>query len=343
MPPFLSAGPAVLDGLFKLLGDYGNQVPRYTGQRCLSERLSVGGCDLCQQACPHAAITIFQSVNIDPGLCTGCGLCVQVCPSGALEYDVTAPMQAVREQRSSESGAKIVCSQSGEAGRTLLCLARVTASTVTAAGAWDTPLTLVHGDCDGCSLGGPGVPASVERVIAEAQELRVVTGRPARVTLRRGDPSLAQEGGGEGVGRRGMFGALARGARTVVAQTIPDSPLPFVDWSEPEDRVPSEWQWRLRALRPAPATGAEVHWPAPVVDDSCIDCPVCDNVCPTGAIEREVQLDGRVTLQLQLAACTGCNACARSCPPQAIHMQGEWPHAAFESPVLLRDSGNILQ
>jgi len=337
----------MLDGVFKLLGDYGNPVPRYTGPRCLSERLAVGGCDLCQVACPHEAILIPQSVVIDPAACTGCGLCVQACPSGALEYDVTAPMNAVREQRTAPAvrgqpaGAKLVCSKSEEGGKTLPCLARVTVSTVVAAGAWDVPLTLVHGDCDGCSLGGSEVPASVAGVVEEANRLRGSTGRAARVTLRPHDPALASSG--EQVSRRGVFGALARGARTVAAQSIPDSPLPFVNWSEPEDRVPAEWQWRVRALRPAPAPEAAVYWPAPVVDDTCIDCPVCANVCPTDAITREVQPDGSVTLVLSLAACTGCNACERSCPPQAIHMQEHWRFDALEQLVLLRDSGNILQ
>lgn len=337
----------MLDGVFRLLGDYGNMVPRYTGPRCLSERLSVGGCDLCQQVCPHEAIAIPQGVVVDPSACTGCGLCVQACPSGALEYDVTAPLNAVREQKSAAPvkgaapGAKLVCSKSEEGGKTLPCLGRVTVSTVMAAGAWDVPLTLVHGDCDGCSLGGPAVPASVQAVVAKANLLRGSTARTAEVTVRLHDPALA--GKGEQVSRRGVFGALARGARSMAAQSIPDSPLPFVDWSEPEDRTPAEWQWRVRALRPAPAPEAAVYWPAPVVDDTCIDCPVCANVCPTDAISREVQADGSVTLALSLAACTSCNACERSCPPQAISMQKHWRFDALEQLILLRDSGNILQ
>ena len=337
----------MLDGVFKLLGDYGNPVPRYTGPRCLSERLSVGGCDLCQAACPHQAILIPQSVVIDPSACTGCGLCVQACPSGALEYDVTAPLSAVREQKANlpvkaqAAEAKLVCSKSEEGGKTLPCLARVTVSTVMAAGAWDVPLTLVHGDCGSCSLGGPEVPVSLGRVVLEANRLRGATSRASQVSVRIHDPALA--GSGEQVSRRGVFGALARGARNMAAQSIPDSPLPFVDWSEPEDRIPAEWQWRVRALRPAPAPETPVHWPAPLVDDTCIDCPVCANVCPTDAITRDVQPDGSVTLTLSLAACTGCQACERSCPPQAITMQPEWRFDALESLILLRDSGNILQ
>ncbi|WP_157463404.1 4Fe-4S dicluster domain-containing protein, partial [Deinococcus pimensis] len=91
-------------------------------------------------------------------------------------------------------------------------------------------------------------------------------------------------------------------------------PLPFVDWSVPQERVPQELVWRLRALKPTPAPETPVFWPSPVVDETCIFCPVCTNVCPTEAITRGVQADGSVALLLQTDACTGCQACARSCP-----------------------------
>lgn len=199
----------MLESFLKVIGEYGNPVPRYTGPRCLVERLAVGGCDLCQQICPHEAITIDARVEINDTRCTGCGLCTQVCPSGALEFDVTAALGAVREQTvperrsvdgSVDDGAKLVCSQAGESGKTLPCLARVTSSLIVAAGAWDTPLELVHGDCADCKLGGPQVPQELQKVVEQAQQLRLATGRPAQVTVRRGNGEGA---GGEAVSRRG--------------------------------------------------------------------------------------------------------------------------------------------
>ncbi len=322
----------MLDSFLKIVGDYGNPVPRFTGQRCIVERMAVGGCDLCQQICPHDAVTIGRSVEISDKACTGCGLCTQVCPTGALEFDVTAQLSAAREQ---EEVATLVCSQSNEAGKTLPCLARVTPSLIVAAGGWDKPLELVRGDCAACSVGGPEVPAELDQVIETGQRLRAATGRPARVTVRLGEVGRGQA---EAVSRRGMFGAVFRSARSVAAELVPEKPLPFVDWSEPQERVPQEWLWRRRALRPRPAPDTPVHWPAPTVDESCIFCPVCANVCPTEAITREVGADGNIEIRLDLAACTGCGACARSCPPEAIHMRGEWPEAAFDEILLLRAS-----
>ncbi|WP_084048340.1 4Fe-4S dicluster domain-containing protein [Deinococcus hopiensis] len=334
----------MLGNMLEQASEYGDPLPRYTPPRCLLERQAVGGCDACHATCPHGAIVLGplgQSVSIDPARCTGCGLCVQVCPSGALEYDLMAPLQSVRDARQDAGGvASLTCSQSGAGGPSLTCLGRVTPAVVAAAGAWGTPLTLVHGECSACPVGAPDVPERVRRVVEEAQALRAPTGQPTQVTVRRAtseDHNLGLK-----LSRRGAFAALFRAGRQQVAQALPERPLPFVDWSQPQQRVPEEWRWRAAALRPVPAPDAAVHWPAPLVDDTCIDCPVCANVCPTEAITREFKPEGGVMLLLNLAACTGCMACVRSCPPDAMHPQAEWLPAAFQAPILLRDSGSVM-
>ncbi|PYE52855.1 4Fe-4S binding protein [Deinococcus yavapaiensis] len=324
----------MFDSFLKIMGDYGNPVPRYTGPRCLVERMSVGGCDVCATVCPHDAITVDGKVEIDERKCTSCGLCVQSCPTGALEFDVTANLTAIRTQ---EEDAKLVCSRTSEGGKTVPCLARVTASVIVAAGAWDKPLELVHGDCATCDLGSDLVPVKLAEVVDAAQSLREATGRLANVTIRRGVEGGA-ENRGERVTRRGMFGTLLRSAAGVAKDLVPDKPLPFVDWSAPEERVPADWLWRRRALKPTPAQDVQVRWKAPLVDASCIFCPVCSNVCPTEAITRTIEADGSVALHLQLEACTGCGGCASSCPPQAIELSDDWREEHFAAPVLLRAS-----
>jgi ferredoxin len=334
----------MLKGVLNRLGEYGDQLPRFAPPRCLLERQAVGGCDACHATCPHGAITfgmLGQSIQIDPALCTGCGLCVQVCPTGALEYDLTAPLQSVRDGGQSADGeATLTCSQSGAGGAALTCLGRVTPAVVAAAGAWGTPLTLLHGECGTCPVGAPDVPERVTRVAEEAQHLRAATGQPAQVTVRPAAPEDRDRA--NRVSRRGAFATLFRAGRQGVAQALPERPLPFIDWSQPQQRVPEEWRWRARFLTPAPAPDAGIFWPAPLVDDSCIDCPVCSNVCPTEAITREFKPEGGARLLLNLSACTGCMACLRSCPPQAIHAQEEWLPAAFQAPILIRDSDSVM-
>ncbi len=334
----------MLQGLLSRFDDSGNLVPRYTPPRCLLERQAVGGCDICATVCPHGAVLtglVGPAVQIDADACTGCGICVQACPTGALEYGLQGTLESVRDQRGGEEEeATLTCSQSGAGGPQLTCLGRVTPAVVSAAGAWGTPLTLIHGECAACATGAPDVPGRLEGVVAQAQGLRAATGRPARVTVRAATPE--DTGRAVRVSRRGAFGALFRAGKAQLAHSIPDSPLPFVDWSEPEERTPEEWKWRALTLKPTPPADAPVQWSAPVVDDSCIDCPVCHNVCPTDAIDRELTPEGGVRLLLNLGACTGCMACLRSCPPQAIHEQAAWLPAAFDAPILLRESGSVM-
>lgn len=322
--------------LLDRLSELGRPEPRYTAQRCLRERQTVGGCDLCAQVCPHEAVQLGPlgaSVAIDPERCTGCGLCVQVCPSGALEYDLSGPLTAVREGSKEAGGATLTCAPSGAGGPALPCLARVTPAVMSAAGAWNTPLTLIHGDCARCPVGAPDVPQRLHHALNDAERLREATGRPAQVTIR---PAAANDSErAQRFSRRGALGQLFSSGRRELVALIPDSPLPFVDWSEPAQRTPQEWQWRRATLQPAPVPDVAVFWPAPLVDEQCMDCPVCSNICPTEAITRSHDAAGTLRLTLNLSACTGCMACIVSCPPRAMHRQNLWQAAALAGPFIL--------
>lgn len=332
----------MLRGVLEELGEMGNLLPLYTGPRCLLVRQAVGGCDACQVACPRAAVQLTAggySIEIDPQACTGCGLCVQACPTGALEYDIQGNLEALQDQRQ-QPEAGLCCSQSGAGGAQVVCLGRMSVAQVAAVGAWDMPLTLIHGDCAACAVGSPEVLQRVQEVVEAAQTMREATGQPAQVTVR--PAQEADQVRSLNVSRRGAFAALFRAGQKQVAQRLPERPLPFVDWSEPAERAPREWRWRKTFVRPLPDQQAPIVWPAPLIDDTCIDCPVCANVCPTSAITRELQPEGGVRLMLELGACTGCMACLRSCPPQAIHEQRQWRSTAFEAQLLLRESNRTM-
>jgi len=333
----------LLDGLLSIT----DLRPRFTGPRCLVERYAVGGCDACSSACPHGAVTIDlekASVEISDTACTGCGLCVAVCPSGALEYDVEGTLAALKRQGES---ARLACSKAESDAPTLHCLARLTPSHLMAAAAWNKDVTLERGDCGNCPIGsdlkkefpeGWNVPDMLEDTLEEAHKYREASGGGVSARVVHILAGEGKKGGGERVSRRGAFASMFSSARTVVADLIPEKPLPFVDWSNPQEHVPSEWQWRFKALKPRPAPDTLTFWPAPVVDDSCILCPVCMNVCPTEAIVREILPDGGFELMLELSACTGCNACVASCPPDAMTLEPYRPFSAFDTPLLLFSS-----
>ncbi|MFN8510228.1 MAG: 4Fe-4S binding protein [Deinococcaceae bacterium] len=308
--------------------------PRFTPARCLVVRYSVDGCTACQDACPHEAVQIEPDqgeVRLDPQLCTGCGLCVLACPSGALEYDTEACMVALKQQ---ENRAKLCCSQVQTGSPAVRCLARLTPGILAVSQAWEKTLVLQHGDCSSCAVGSGSVPASLDGLIEQTQRHRNGF-QWFDISIEEHDTAPRQ------VSRRGALGELFSSARRMVAHLIPERPLPFVDWNEIENRTPSDWQWRLKSIRLPSSASTPVFWPTPKVDDSCILCPVCTNVCPTEAIGREILPDGSFELRLNPAACTGCRACDVSCPPQAISMQDTLPFCDIaQTHVLQKGSGS---
>ena len=348
----------MLKNLFDIFLKATDPRPNYTGSRCLVEKNVVGGCDLCMQACPHDAVRIADRVEITES-CTGCGLCVQACPSGALEYDVVGVLgvlkdQGVRVDTQEPPASRIACSKVPGDGFKLECLGRVSPAMVMASQAWGQELSLVRAECATCRLGGPSVPESLENVISIAREYRKnLSSEPLRVTVyefKNGIESAPEEAEPAktipvapkpAVSRRDALGSLFTTAKRGVSYAIPETPLPGIDASVPVKPVPDEWIWRKKTLRPRPADQDAQYWPAPSVNQDCIFCPVCQNVCPTSAITRNLESDGSFRITMQMDACTGCNACVVSCPPDAMKLEPETVFSRLSEVVLLREGHHL--
>ncbi len=331
-----------LDAVFNLT----DPRPNYVGERCLLEKNVVGGCDKCMQACPHEAISLGFRPEISEA-CTGCGLCVQVCPSAALEYDILKPLTSLKAQGTSHARAEnterlpsnLKCSKVAGESATIDCLGRVTPAMILASSAWGQNLTLLRGDCQTCKLGGSTVPESLENVIAIAKEYKKYLEQPEisiEVLVSTAESAPRAEAA-PAVSRRGAMQALARNTRDGTVRMIPEKMIPGVDTKLQAPRIPEEWVWRKKALRPTPQPQAPQYWVIPSVNEDCIFCPVCQNVCPTEAIKREREIDGMWKIRLETAACTGCNACVVSCPPNAMKLEPEIPFEQLEQILLLRE------
>lgn len=66
------------------------------------------------------------------------------------------------------------------------------------------------------------------------------------------------------------------------------------------------------------------------ISDAClarqrVECRVCGEICPHGAIRFRPELGGIAQPRPALETCTGCGACVAPCPTQAIQMQPPAP------------------
>ncbi|AEB10883.1 ATP-binding protein [Marinithermus hydrothermalis] len=290
----------LFDNLIEAFLKLTDPTPRFTPERCLRERYAVGSCQICYETCPHEAISLeHYTVEVDDTRCTGCGLCTGACPGVALEFPLGPLQEALDKGR-----GRVRCSRAEGGGEEVYCLGRLTPGLLADAATKHGRLVLAHGECARCPIGGAEVPERLQAMAAEARryapglELELIQGRlPERP-----------------VARRELFSALLTGTRRTAATLLPEVPPQAV--GAPEE-LPSE----LRLRRAAARRGAEgVRWPRIEVEAGCTLCPVCANVCPTGAVRRET-VGEEVVLSLALEACTGCGACVRSCPPQVIRVR----------------------
>ena len=284
----------LFDGLLDLFLKITDPTPAYHPERCLLELGAVGGCSACAEVCPKEAVDLSgRTVKIDEAACTGCGLCAGACPGLALEF----PLGPVQEAFVRGRGV-VRCSRAEGEGGEVLCLGRLTPGVLAWAASRLGELTLVHGACAACKIGGPEVPKRVRALAEEARryfpdlELTLTTEPPP----------------GPALGRRELFQNLLSATRRLAAEALPEVPSEILP--EEEGELPAE----LKLRRLAAERASEVRWPGVAVEEGCTLCPVCEHACPTQAIRRE---EGKLLLELE--RCTGCSACVTSCPPGVMH------------------------
>ena len=109
---------------------------------------------------------------------------------------------------------------------------------------------------------------------------------------------------------------------------------PAVDFSLGECTFCAECVSRCEPRALQRARASSVPWALrAAIGEAClaergIECRVCGESCPTGAIRFRLQAGGVAQPALDVAACTGCGACYAPCPTRAIALQ-----ANFDSPT----------
>lgn len=103
--------------------------------------------------------------------------------------------------------------------------------------------------------------------------------------------------------------------------------FPSVDFSKGECSFCTECVTRCEPRALLRTDAHELPWAlAARIGDACIaaagvECRVCGESCPVGAIRFRPQLGGVSRPQLDVQTCTGCGACFAPCPTRAIAIE----------------------
>lgn len=305
--------------------------PTYHQERCLATKAT--GCRVCADACPHDAIRVRRTVEIDAIDCTGCGICVSVCPSLALTPR-GAPVP---------SDVALRCSQVAGNAPSVTCLARLLPTDVLRLADPEGVVRLGRGDCADCPVGAPDVPARIEATAARARAIAAVVGGALEVRVEQTE-RLDTEVQDRAMSRRDLLRSGSTNARKATAAAL--APLERLAGPEPSSAgrpaLPTDWVDTLALLDAAELT-PETLVPArlPHVLDGCLFCPACTAACPTDAIQRRFEDDGATTLWLEPRRCVGCDACQQVCPVKVVRMDEPvaWERLDRERTELARRGG----
>ncbi len=302
----------------------------YDAATCAYSRATITGCTRCLDSCPTGAITPDgDKVDFNPYVCAGCGTCASVCPTGAARYALPA-------------------------GDTLFQRLRTLVRTYLKAGG-TSPSLLVHdtgfGDdiIDVMARAGGGLPANVlpfavNQVTQVGLDfLFAAAGWGAERVLILLAPQKADEkalldtelalaetvldglgyGSGETGGRFEIVedtdpGALEK--RLYGLNALPG--MPDADFL-PMGRKRSIMSLALAELHkaaPTPVDAIELPAGAPFgavnVDIAeCTVCLACAGACPTGALRDN---EDKPQLSFTEEACVQCGLCRNTCPENVI-------------------------
>jgi len=310
------------------------RLPEVLAERCVHSLVEQGSCRRCVDACPTGAWVIDdERLGIDPAHCDRCGLCAPACPQAAI-VGVAEPMRVGAANAPRPGGNPVP-------GATTAALVACERAWADASGSGVVPCVHVLGLRDLARLAAAGCRSLV---VATGDCDGCPRGSAVRLGSRLADLARLLDSRGLPLLRLERLDAEQwQAARTAAA---PD-PGPAMGRRSflrrglglaverasaafglvAAERAGIETMASLLPVVDAPGALAPL---APVIDAiACTGCDACARLCPQDAIQLEAG-EGTSAYRLTPARCTGCGICVDVCADAAIRL-GEWVPAALSS------------
>jgi len=326
---------------------------------CKRVRFRQSECQVCVDICPTNAISLPFGPELSDA-CINCGLCQIACPTETIEgiHNTDQMMLDLLGDQADTiiNGHKLhVHCYQAEADNAysvaVNCLGNMTENALLAmAGSNVKTLMLTTGNCSGCRL-CPGMELFKHAVTTYANLSNMIAQSAITIAIRESEKQNAPPSSST-VSRREFFRSLGTGMAKQVAKVVVNKEQQIRALLQTDDdatvqKRPSPRRQMLKALftelllvepllaepllakplaeqRNDPVeipAGVDFPWKKMHVDVAhCVGCGVCVNVCPTGALVKEVH-DLELMRTINHSLCTNCDVCAEACPQDVIRFE----------------------
>jgi len=292
------------------------RLPVVLAERCVHSLIEQATCRRCVDVCPTRAWVIDdERLGIDPARCDGCGLCAPVCPQVAIVAPSVEPLRVGSSGRSglqaATDGAAMLACDRAWPGRSAI------PGAIQHRGLEAAP-TSAHGDGIVPCIHALGLRDLARLAVAGCRRLVVATG----------DCNDCPRGGAVRLEAR-----LADLARLLDSRRLPLLRL---------ERLPAD-RWRAARDAAVPDGGPQMGRRSFLRRGLGLAVEKARDAFGLAAASRErVETAGNLLPQatlpaalvtvapaIDVAACTGCDACARLCPGQAIQFEAREDALAY--------------
>lgn len=297
-------------------------------ERCTRYRFRYSECDSCADACPHDALKLNDAgFELSLERCHNCGLCSTACPTGALQTE-NLPWRDWLELARKEQRLRIACAPSKHKAEAVApCLGALDPVTLTALLTHRIEVELLgHEQCASCVHGSKGAE-QLEQNLAAMALLRAAADDShwGHVTLANAAPLCTEPQPQRRQFFRRLFG---RNIERAVISGEESMPIPAMAIRAAAPFVPQRRKL-LEGLLTNPQQGEVITLSAhpalpigqPELDAAaCTACEVCARVCPTNALIAGETATAWV-LRLNSTQCVACGVCIEACHRHALHLR----------------------
>lgn len=315
------------------LGNIDHSMITYDPESCLHSNDKASVCNACFDICPVSAIQPGKPPILDSKKCQSCLACLTICPVGAYTADDAIPSLFNCATRMSRNSLELLCELNSYANvgvspesigiQVKGCLAGLGAGVYMALIAMEFQEIIVRTDtCEACKW--QSLRLTIKAQIEKAQkllkawekrnslsELSNLTTHVERQLWNADNPPLS---------RRDLFQMFVKHSQIAIARSITAE-------KHPTERRPGRDYIRIEiAAKHLPDVHlsedyslGEIGYSNLTIFDDCTACGTCVRVCPTSALQLEVDEEEEYyRIKFLPLTCVGCEACVHVCVPGAI-------------------------